>query len=110
MASITLSPGSDPCGSESPHASALITEDQSHASITNVEARFKVFARNGGAWDIKYYTWCKPWTNGVPGPAVCIATNDITGVGTGDWAYTNVTVAAPFITATVSGVLSGTRR
>ena len=103
MASFTNSftPEWLPCGTESPHASVTMSSDETYVSGTNVQARFKVFARDGEAWDIPYYSHCKWWSNDVAFEAT-IATNHATGIGTGDWIYTNVSVVAPFPDA-VSG-------
>ena len=78
-----------------------MSSDQAYLSGTNVQARFKVFAREGEAWDIPYYSHCKWWSNDVAFEAT-IETNHATGIGTGGWIYTNVSVVAPFPDA-VSG-------
>ncbi len=72
-----------------------MSSNEAHVSGTNVQARFKVFARDGQAWDIPYYSHCKWWSNDVAFEAT-IATNHATGIGTGDWISTNVSVVAPF--------------
>ena len=90
---------------KSPHATATFSSDETYVSGTSVQARLKVFARDGLAWDITYYSHCKWWSNNVAFEAT-IATNHATGIGTGDWTYADVGVPAPVSTNTSSGGVS----
>ncbi len=89
-----------PCGDASPHATAEISEDETVATGTAVQVRFKVFARPGEKWEIEYFSWRK---SAPTNAAVCVATNELRGIGTGGWEYVVVDVPAAFSTYTTNG-------
>jgi RHS repeat-associated protein len=94
-----------PCGNLSPHATASIREDESHATGQAVQARFKVFAAANDHWEINFQRCRIGYSNGVQvvsnGTPVVTRTDDkIEGIGTGGWIYTNISLEAAFSTYT----------
>jgi RHS repeat-associated protein len=102
LASLTNAIASDwfPKPHESDHATAWIAEDESSASGRAVQARFKVWAPEGDNWSIEYFSWRKASDTNA---AVCVATNELRGIGTGGWEYIEVPVAAAYTTYASNG-------